>query len=122
VKAYVNQFKKSVSGLHIVTDTDKLTVKISNQHAQVELWRYDDSAGINIGKLDTGFWHTDEGENIDLHFWIAVGALRNGIKMKRNRIGRKEGWIYPDEMGIWVVVSAGGGSYTYFKYKRQFRG
>lgn len=120
-KIYINQFKKSVADLTVATDTEKSTSKISNQHAKVEVWWDDDMVGISIDKLNTGFWHTLEEGNIDLHFWIAVGALRNGIKWKQNSIGRKEGWIYSDEMEVWVVVSSGDSSYTYFKYKRRFK-
>jgi hypothetical protein len=100
----------------------KLTFKagslaVNTAKARVELWHDDEMVGISIDGLDTRYWHTLEAGNIDEYFWIAVGALRSGIKHKRNKLGRREGWVYCDEMSIWAVVSAADSSYSYLKYR-----
>ncbi len=94
------------------------SVVVRTKNAKVELWKMDEIVGITIDGLDTGYWHTGEDGNIDEYFWIAIGALRYGIKHKRNLLYMREGWVYCDEMSIWAVSSAQDSSFSYLKYRR----
>lgn len=73
--------------------------------------------------LDTGMWHTDEERNIDIFFWYAVAALRNGIIYKENLTGRRIGWVYSNEMSIWMGVSTESDRYlsSFVRYARSIK-
>lgn len=120
---YLEAFKKQVNGL--TTDLNENSIKIMSKKATVDIWWEDDFLGIELRdkdeKLDTGFWHTGESEDLDLFFWYAVSALREGIIYKLNFFGRKIGWIYSKEMSIWMGVSCNFEKYntSFIKYARK---
>lgn len=103
---YCKAFSKALPGLKISQKKEQTT--LSKNKTLVTLSLADDAVYIEIEGLDTGSWHTVEAENIDLFFWAAVGALRNGITFKKSRTGRNEGWFYSDEMRVWMGVSTNG--------------
>jgi len=107
------RFKNEVSGVSVKKEDNGFSFE--TKVANVELWSYRGMLGISLTgrdeRLDTGFWHTDEHRDIDIYFWYAVGALREGVKYKKNIFGRDFGWVYSEEMSIWMGVSTESGKH-----------
>jgi hypothetical protein len=66
---------------------------------------------VDIDDLNCYNWNTAESDDIDLFYWIAIGALRSGVYPARSRLGRMGYWIKSEEMGVWVKVQRAGTSY-----------
>lgn len=105
---------------HILSETDithdaaggsyKLTSgKLSKKF--VEFTYHHDYVGIIVEDLNCYEWDNSSADSLDLFFWIAIGALRNGVTKARSRIGRTNFWVKCDEMGVWAVVQRDGSSY-----------
>lgn len=119
MEIYKNEFLKfkELNATIIDNEDDEMTIK--NDNAQVSLWSNSGVVGISIAKVDSGMWHTDEEGNIDLYFWIAIGALREGMIFTKSIFGNKQAWIRSKEMDIWIKCSAQKGDYSYVSYARR---
>lgn len=119
---YVQKLRELFPNITIEENSLSSDIRVINSNTEVSLWQDDNVIGILMNKVDSGFWHTGEEDNIDIFFWYAVAALRNGIQYKTSRFGRKEGWVYSSEMGIWMGVSTSIDlvRYSYCKYSRKF--
>ncbi len=75
--------------------------------------------GIDIDGADTGYWHNDEYDSLDVLFWYAVGVLRNGVRYRKPLIGVEQAWIYSDENESWAVVPSKEHNYGYTKFVKK---
>ncbi len=119
MKIYKSEFLKFKELNATITSDENDEMTIKNENAQVSLWSHGDTVGISIAKVDSDVWHTDEEGNIDLYFWIAIGALREGVIFTKSIFGNKQAWIYSKEMDIWIKSSAQKGDYSYVSYMRR---
>lgn len=118
VKLYLQEIQKHKDlGLEKIREMDS-GVTFKNNKTRIEIWRHDDCVGINLSRVDSGMWHTDEEGNIDLYFWLAVGAAREGMIMTKSIFGNKQAWIHSKEMNCWLKCSAQDGSYSYVDTRR----
>jgi hypothetical protein len=122
---YRERFQKEIDGLEIQHMDESMCLK--TRQAAVNLRRDDFMVSIQLEgsdeKLDTGFWHTAEEENIDMFFWFAVAALRNGVLYKKNVFGRSVGWAYSKEMSVWMGVSTNSAKHfsSFTKFARRIK-
>jgi hypothetical protein len=91
-----------------------------NDKSKVSIWIHGRTIGIEIEGANTSYWNTSEEEDLDIYFWFAVGALRNGIRYRKPLIGLEQAWIYSEENRVWAVVPKNIKAYYFFNLKEKY--
>lgn len=104
-----------------ITESSKSfnSVTYSTSNGSFSLWCSNNIIGIDIDGADTGYWHNDEYESIDVLFWYAVGVLRSGIRYRKPLIGLEQAWIFSNENKSWAIVPKKYHFYGYTKFTKK---
>jgi hypothetical protein len=119
MEIYSHKLNSLFEGLSIISDTSSRK-SFKNDKSNVSIWIHDRTIGIEIEGANTGYWNTSEEEDLDIYFWFAVGALRNGIRYRKPLIGLEQAWIYSEENRAWAVVPKNIQSYYFFDLKEKY--
>ncbi|HEU5187801.1 MAG TPA: hypothetical protein VFT87_04850 [Candidatus Saccharimonadales bacterium] len=104
--------KDETSGMYTLTSTH-----LGERPVHIIYDNY--SAYITIEGLNCYEWDIGSAENIDLYFWLAIGALRNGVYTSRSKFGRLGYWVKCDELGTWARVQKAGSLYDSILFYKQ---
>ena len=111
IKAYVAKAKELIPNLSIqVTNKNGSSIlKTAALKERTVTFKLDEyNADIYIDDLNCYTWNTSETENLDLFFWVAVAALKNGVYESRTKFGRRMYWIKSDELSVWLKIRRDG--------------
>lgn len=111
IQNYLKKTKKIISDAVVVESESEYTkdfiITSTLPNSRKVTFSYDDYiAYITIEDVDTAFWHTAEHDDIDMYFWLAIGALRGAVETKRNILGIKHVFVFSKEMGVWAKTGA----------------
>jgi hypothetical protein len=116
---YTNKFHSIFSDLSVISSTNTHK-SFENDKTKVSIWIHGRTIGIEIEGANTAYWNTSEDKDLDIYFWFAVGALRNGIRYRKPFIGLEQAWIYSDENRAWAVIPKNVRSYYFFDLKVKY--